>query len=140
MKVVELEALDESAVQQASDRAAGRASPADDRALATAFEARYGLDSDARPRQLGADQRAGDAVEDHVLGALLDIRGNSPQREVPQPTGQLTGGSPNVAGRLVDTFESQIAGHRPSPRQVVAGVGLVRASRVFQPPPATRGG
>src|SRR5580704_2909513 len=75
MEVVELEALDEGAVEQASHRSAGATTPADDRLVAGPFEARDGLDRRAGPRQARADERAGNTVQYAMLGAGLHVVG-----------------------------------------------------------------
>jgi hypothetical protein len=50
MKVVQLEALDESAVEQAGCRTSGGATPTDDRLIAGALKACDRFDRGARPR------------------------------------------------------------------------------------------
>jgi len=72
--VVELEALDEGAVEQRRRGHRRLAAPADDAAGAAALEPRHDVDGGARPRQLRADQGAGDAVERQILAALADLR------------------------------------------------------------------
>ena len=68
--VVELEALDEAAVEQRGARRAGARAPADDGAIARAFELAHDAGRGARPGQLRAHDGTGDAVEREHAGAL----------------------------------------------------------------------
>jgi len=98
MKIVELEALDEGAVEQ---RRAGRTrirAPADDGAIAGALEFAHDADCRARPRQLRADDGAGDAVERQQAGALASGARCVIELEAGEPVAQLAGRASGVSG------------------------------------------
>jgi hypothetical protein len=80
VEVVQLEALDEGAVEQRGAGRAGGEVPADHRARALAFHRAHDLRRGARPGQLRADDGAGHAVEQQVLGALAHVGGHAPCR------------------------------------------------------------
>src|SRR4029077_1325648 len=97
--VVELEALDEAGVEHRGRRGAGPAAdPADDRGIARVVENVDTFHSLAGDGELGADQRAGDAVEQQVLGVLAHGGGNVVQRGVRKPGGKPARGPIRVSG------------------------------------------
>ena len=101
MEVVELEALDERAVEHRGRGRAGDLAGADDDGVAGAFQAEDGVGGDARPRQLGPDQGATQAVQQQVLGALDDVVRDIVEREVGDPGGQPSGRPVRVGGGLL---------------------------------------
>ena len=98
MEIVELETLNEGAVEQRRGRARSRTAPADDRLVSSAFEARDGFDRQRRPRQFCADQRATDAIEQQIFRAFAhDVR-HIVQRQLREPVAQHAGDAIWIAG------------------------------------------
>ena len=101
MVVVQLETLDEAGVEHRRRRGAGgAAAPADQRAGASVVQGRDRLHALAGDGQLRADQGAGHAVQDQVLGVLAHPRRDICQRGASQPGSQPAGG-PRGVGRGV---------------------------------------
>jgi hypothetical protein len=100
MKVVKLETLNESAVQQRRYGPARGLAPPDDCLVAASLDAQDPLDRGARPRQLRPDQGAGDAIENERLGALPNVPRNIAQRQACQPVAQPTGRTLAIGWRL----------------------------------------
>ena len=101
MEVVELEALDERAVEHCGRGCAGGVSGADDDGVALAFQPEDGVGGDARPRQLGPDQGATQAVEQQVFGSLDDWLRDVVEREIGDPGGQSSGRPGRIGGGLL---------------------------------------
>src|SRR5205085_12357628 len=97
-EVVELEALDEGAVEQGRAGRAGFRSPADDGAITRTFELAHDADRGARPWQLRADDGAGDAVEREQAGTLARGARGIVQLEGGEPIAQLAGRAGGVGG------------------------------------------
>ena len=98
MEVVELEALDEGAVEHRGRGCAGGVAGADHDGVAAAFQVEDGVGGDARPGQLGADQGASQAVQQQVLGPLDDMRRDVVQvRSATQVASRPVGPSGSVA-------------------------------------------
>jgi hypothetical protein len=71
--VIQLEPLDEAGVHHGRRCGAGRpAAPADQYGIPGVIERSHAVDASAGPGQLRADQGAGDAVKDQVLGPVAD--------------------------------------------------------------------
>ena len=76
VEIVELEALNEGAVEQGGGRCTGSAAPADDGFTPLTFELEHCLDRNTGPGQLSPDERAADTVEEEVFGSFQDGRRN----------------------------------------------------------------
>jgi hypothetical protein len=118
MEVIELEALNEGAIEQASHRRTGCLVPTDDRSIAFAFEAQDGFHGSLRPRQMRAHDGAADSVEEQILGPLLDPRRNGIELEALQPQRQLSGWTCSVGRRLPGPCHCH--GSVPSPWAIIA--------------------
>ena len=101
VKVVELEALDEGAVQYGRGGPAGRLAGADDRGVAAALEVEDGAGSHPRPGQLRSDQAAAQAVEQEVFGAFDDVMGDVVEGQAGDPRGQSSGRPIGVGGGVL---------------------------------------
>jgi hypothetical protein len=97
--VVEFEPLDETGIEHRGRWGAGRApAPADQRGTPGAVEGCDTFHALAGDRELGAHQRAGDAVEQQVLCVLAYGGGNVVQRGVGEPGGEPARGPIRVGG------------------------------------------
>jgi hypothetical protein len=97
--VVEFEPLNEAGVEHRGRRGAGgAAAPADDHGGPSVVEGRDTFHSLTGDRELSADQGAGDAVEQQMLGVLAHGGGNVVQRGVCEPGGKPARGPIRVGG------------------------------------------
>ncbi len=91
VKIVELEALDEGAVQHGRGGSGGRLAGADDRGVAGVLEVEDGVGGYPRPGELCSDEAAAQAVQQEVLGAFDDGLGDVVERQAGDPGGQSSG-------------------------------------------------
>ena len=97
--VVEFEPLDEAGVEHRGRRGAGRsAAPADEQGAPGVVEGCDTFHTLAGDGELGADECAGDAVEQQVLCVLAHGRGNVVERGVGEPGGKPARGPIRVGG------------------------------------------
>ena len=109
--VVELEALNEAAVEHGCRRRARGLVPAGDHAGTGVVQCRHGLHCDSRPRQLCANQEAPDSVEEQVASTVGDFSRDVSQRSLGEPRRQLARGPGWISGPDgVDGFGGAVEG------------------------------
>ena len=124
MIVVELEALNEGAVEERRGRRRGLAVPADDAACTRTFKPGDDLHGFARPRQPRADNGAADTVEQEILRPLAHAFRHVIERQILQPGGKPPG-LPVGVGRRAASHRR--VDHRSSFGQRAALCWLVQA-------------
>jgi hypothetical protein len=98
--VVELETLDERAVEDSRSRGARCATPADQRCRTNALETHDGRDCGAGPRQLRAHEGTSKTVEKKMTSTLADPDGNVIQCGGREPVGDSPGRPIRISCRI----------------------------------------
>ena len=140
MEIVELEALNESAVEEGCRKGIRPSPPADESRAALALEAKRRLHARARPGEPRADKGAGDAVEEEVLGPFTQALGNIGERLAREPAARIpVGPSGPVGGSMSKLLQS--LSHHPFFASIFGGLlaaGEAKSRAAFSCPPSAR--
>src|ERR1700722_11917591 len=113
MEVVELEALDERAVEHRGRGCAGGLPGADDHGVAASLQPKDRVGGDSRPGQLGTDQGATQTVEEQIFRPFDHGVRDVVESEVGDPGRQTPGRARRICGGLL-----LYRGHRISPKLI----------------------